>query len=64
MSSQVEIEYETIVQEADLYVVFRIDGFEVMANRSSIIRFDYEGRLWIKKEAADLLGISPLPVTP
>lgn len=64
MDSQVEIEYETIALEADLYVVFRIDGFETMVNRSSIIRFDYEGRLWILRESANLLGITPLPVTP
>lgn len=56
----VQVEYEIILQESDAAVTFQINGIKATVSRISLIKFDYEGRLWITKDTAESLGLPTL----
>lgn len=53
----IEIEYETIVEQADDFVTFRIEGSEYKIPREDIMDYDLEGRVYLERSLVDRLGM-------
>lgn len=53
----VEVEYETIIDENPDEVVFRIGGKAIPISRNTLVKFDYEGLLWVNREHAVKMGL-------
>jgi hypothetical protein len=54
----VEVEYETIVEESDDFVKFRIGNVEIEISRTTLVDYDYEGRLILEREDAESLNLA------
>jgi hypothetical protein len=54
----VEVEYETIVEESEDFVKFRIGNVEIEISKTALVDYDYEGRLLLEREDAEALNLA------